>query len=156
MTAHARRATADDVRHLAPLFDRYRQFYGQASDIALACTFLANRLGNDESVVLLAQDGETLLGFTQLYPSFSSVRARRTWILNDLFVATDARRRGIASLLLRSAAEFARGEGALRLELETNHDNQGAQALYRSLGWIAFDESLRFHLPLHEPVRLHT
>ncbi len=154
MTALVRRATADDVEHLAPLFDRYRMFYGQASDLTLASNFLTERLTGDESLVLLAQDGDALLGFTQLYPSFSSVRARRTWILNDLFVAATARRRGVASLLLQSAAHFARGDGALRLELETDRDNTGAQALYRSLGWIEFDESLRFHLPLQAQVSL--
>lgn len=152
MTAPVRQASADDVERLAPLFDLYRGFYGQASDMLLASSFLAERLERDESVVLLAQEGVTTLGFTQLYPSFSSVRARRTWILNDLFVAASARRRGIASLLLQSAAQFAHGNGALRLELETDRDNHGAQALYRSLGWIEFDDTLRFHLPLHEQV----
>ncbi len=148
MSALVRRATADDVEHLAPLFDLYRVFYGQPSDLALASDFLTERLTGNESVVLLAQDGDALPGFTQLYPSFSSVRARRTWILNDLFVAATARRRGVASRLLHSAAQFARGDGALRLELETDRDNAGAQALYRSLGWLEYDDSLRFHLPL--------
>ncbi len=154
MTALVRRATTNDVELLAPLFDRYRVFYGQASDMPLASSFLTERLTRDESVVLLAQDGDALLGFTQIYPSFSSVRVRRTWILNDLFVAANARRRGVASLLLQSAARFARDDGALRMELETDRDNDGAQALYRSLGWIEFDESLRFHLLLQAQVSL--
>lgn len=154
MTALVRQATPDDVEHLALLFDRYRVFYGQAPDMTLASKFLTERLERGESVVLLAQDGDALLGFTQLYPSFSSVRARRTWILNDLFVDATARRRGVASLLLKWAAHFARGDGALRLELETDRDNTAAQALYRSLGWIEFHESLRFHLPLQTQVSL--
>ena len=148
MTPTVLRATVGDVERLAPLFDLYRQFYRQPSDLALASCFLAQRLVRGESVVLLACDGEAVPGFTQLYPSFSSVHAQRTWILNDLFVAPGARRRGIARLLLQSAAEFAREDGALRLELETDRDNAAAQSLYRRVGWVEYDDSLRFHLPL--------
>lgn len=148
MTATVRRATADDIERLAPLFDLYRGFYEQPSDLSLASAFLTERLSCNESVVLLACEHDALPGFTQLYPSFSSVRARRTWILNDLFVAAGARRRGIARLLLQAAAQFARADGALRLELETDPANLAAQSLYRSLGWMEYDDSLRFHLPL--------
>lgn len=154
MTASVRRATQSDVERLAPLFNCYRGFYGQAPDLALASGFLTQRMERDESVVLLAREGDAVHGFIQLYPSFSSVSARRTWILNDLFVAEHARRRGIASLLLQSAASFARADGALRLELETDRGNAAAQALYRSLGWVEYDESLRFHLPLQAQVGL--
>ncbi len=148
MSVAVRRADSGDVQALAPLFDTYRGFYGQPSDLALANGFLAQRLGRGDSVVLVAGEEQALLGFTQLYPSFSSVQARRTWILNDLFVEASARRRGIGRLLLRAAADFARSDGALRLELETDHDNAAAQALYESLGWARYDHSQRYHLPL--------
>ena len=88
------------------------------------------------------------VGFTQLYPAFSSVSASRVWILNDLLVLPEARRMGVARALLSSAAEFARADGALRLELETDHDNASAQALYRAMGWVPYDGTLRFRLPL--------
>lgn len=154
MNTQVRRGTTGDIQQLAPLFDLYRRFYGQATDLKLASCFLTERLERSESVLLLAHAGDTLLGFTQLYPSFSSVHARRTWILNDLFVTAYARRRGVARQLLQSAAGFARQDGALRLELETDHDNAAAQALYRGLGWVEFDQSLRFHLPLQAQVGL--
>ncbi len=143
------RATLDDLDALAPLFDGYRGFYAQASDPELARDFLRARLGNGESVVFLATlDDGAPAGFTQLYPMFSSVRAARTWVLNDLFVAPAARRHGVARALLDAAARFARDDGAIRLELETTPDNLQAQALYRAHGWQAYDGTLRFHLPL--------
>lgn len=148
MTLCVRRATVEDVEALAPMFDNYRVFYQQASDLDLARAFLRQRLQRGESVVLLVLDGADALGFTQLYPAYSSVYAQRTWILNDLFVAPDARRRGAARALLDAAAVFAREDGALRLELETDRDNHDAQALYRNLGWTEYDETLRFRLPL--------
>lgn len=143
------RATVDDVDTIAPLFDLYRVFYGKPSDPALARDFIHARLTRGESVILLASsvDGAAV-GFTQLYPAFSSVNAVRTWILNDLLVLPDARRSGVARALLSAAADFARADGALRLELETDHDNVTAQALYRAMGWTPYDGTLRFRLSL--------
>jgi GNAT superfamily N-acetyltransferase len=149
MTASVRRATRDDLDALVPLFDGYRGFYGQPSALLLARDFLAARLQRDESVIFLATaEDNAPAGFTQLYPMFSSVRAARVWILNDLFVAAHARKRGVARALLDAATDFARGDGAIRLELETTPDNHEAQALYRAQGWQAYDGTLRFHLPL--------
>lgn len=129
-------ATIHDLDALVPLFDGYRQFYRQAADPARARAFLAERFRHHESLILLARDeaGESL-GFTQLYPLFSSVRAVRSYLLNDLFVSPHARRQGVAAALLQAAAEQARLLGAADLSLSTAQDNTAAQALYESLGW---------------------
>lgn len=148
MTITVHRAASTDLEALVPLFDGYRMFYGRPSDHALARDFLQQRLQRAESVVLLAKHDGRAAGFTQLYPMFSSVSAARLWVLNDLFVAADARQLGVARALLAAATDFARDDGALRLELETTPDNQAAQALYRATGWRSYDETLRFHLPL--------
>lgn len=136
MSFQIRQATSLDLDALAPLFDGYRQFYGQPSDLARAHDFLAERIRQHESVILLArgEHGEAL-GFTQLYPLFSSVRTVRTWLLNDLFVIAPARRQGVAAALLGAAADHARALGAASLSLSTALDNAPAQALYESLGW---------------------
>lgn len=129
-------ASLADLDSLAPLFDGYRQFYGQPADLGKAHSFLAERIERGESLILLARDEAGAgAGFTQLYPLFSSVRAVRTWLLNDLFVASASRRRGVAAALLKAAAEQARERGAASLSLSTALDNAPAQALYESLGW---------------------
>jgi ribosomal protein S18 acetylase RimI-like enzyme len=130
-----RRAIVADLPALAPLFDAYRRFYGQAGDVARAEAFLRERLQRGESVVLLAERDGAVAGFTQLYPMFSSVRTARLWILNDLFVAGHARRGGVARALLDAAAAFARDDGARGIMLETARDNAPARALYRAAGW---------------------
>jgi GNAT superfamily N-acetyltransferase len=79
--------------------------------------------------------GAHALGFTQLFPSFSSGRAAPIYILNDLFVTPIARRRGVATQLLRRAAEFGRAEGAVCMRLSTEIGNHEAKTLYESLGW---------------------
>lgn len=135
-------ATTHDVDTIAPLFDAYRQFYGQASDLGLAKRFLEERCRLGESAILLAEEDGELAGFTQLYPSFSSTRAARIYVLNDLYVAASHRRRGVGRLLLQEAARYGADKGAIRLTLSTAHANIPAQRLYESLGWT-LDEKFR-------------
>jgi GNAT superfamily N-acetyltransferase len=136
MSFQIRQATIHDLDLLVPLFDGYRQFYAQPSDLALARTFLCERFAHHESLILIAcDDRNNGLGFTQLYPLFSSVRAVRIYLLNDLFVASGARRRGVASALLDASVECARAVGAASLSLSTAIDNLPAQTLYESQGW---------------------
>jgi ribosomal protein S18 acetylase RimI-like enzyme len=129
---------------LVPLFDAYRVFYEQPSDPSSARNYLQERLNNRESVVFLARHKDKGLGFTQLYPSFTSIRMRRLWILYDLYVIPEARRQGIGRALLEKARHFAAESGAHRLELSTAKDNLSAQALYESLGYMR-DEDFYFY-----------
>ena len=78
------RATLEHLGEVAPLFDLYRQFYEQPPDLEGAREFVRERLERGESVIFLARAGERPAGFTQLYPSFSSVSMRRLWNLKDL------------------------------------------------------------------------
>jgi ribosomal protein S18 acetylase RimI-like enzyme len=152
MSIAVRRADANDLDALTGLFDAYRQFYKQPSDVVAARTFLVERIAHDESVVLIAEHEANAIGFVQLYPLFSSVRLGRTWLLNDLYVAPQARRLGAARALLDAACAFARERGALGLELETGAGNLSAQALYRSAGW-KLGENLHFQIDFadHHP-----
>ena len=129
------RATVADVALLAPLFDQYRQFYQKAPDLERATQFVAQRLQNGESVVMLAFAGATPVGFCQLYPTFCSVEAATIFVLYDLFVATTARQTGAGRALLRCAQDYARAAGAVRLDLSTAKTNLKAQALYESEAW---------------------
>ena len=130
-----RQATVADLDLLVPLFDAYRQFYRQPSDAGRAHRFLLDRFEHNQSVIFLAFDEGTAVGFTQLYPSFSSGALARIFVLNDLFVEQTCRRRGAASALLAAAAQYGRAVGAIRLVLSTETGNLGAQALYERVGW---------------------
>ena len=146
-----RRATASDrdVALIAPMFDLYRQFYGKPADPKLAETFVRDRLRANESVIFIAVagdgDAEGALGFVQLYPSFSSVSAFRLWVLNDLFVASPARRSGVGRALMEAARRHAVETGAKRLTLETVAENEAAWSLYEELGYVVHDPSARFY-----------
>jgi GNAT superfamily N-acetyltransferase len=131
-----RQATIGDLNLVAPLFDAYRQFYRKPADFMLAKQFLLERFQHNESILFVAiGEGGAALGFTQLFPSFSSGAAARILILNDLFVVPNARRAGVGRLLLRAAADYGKAVGAVRLTLSTEVTNKSAQALYESEGW---------------------
>jgi len=134
-TLSVRQAVLSDLNALIPLFDRYRQFYGKASDPAAARSFLSDRFNHGESTLFIAEKDTVAMGFAQLYPCFSSVSLARTFILNDLFVDVRYRRQGIAKLLIEAATEYAASLGAIRMTLSTAIANTEAQALYQAAGW---------------------
>ena len=145
-----RQATIADLNLLVPLFDAYRQFYRQPSEPERARRFLLERFEHNQSVIFLAFQ-DAAIGFTQLYPSFSSGAMARIFILNDLFVASEARGRGAGSALLQSAAQYARAVGALRLVLSTEVTNTTAQSVYEHLGWKRDTAFCVYQLALHPP-----
>jgi ribosomal protein S18 acetylase RimI-like enzyme len=148
-----RRATAADLEAVAPLFDGYRQFYRRPPDLAAARAFLAERFARDDSVIFVATiDGDSRpVGFTQLYPVFSSVSLGRAWILNDLFVDPGARGRGVGEALLERARRHGIETGALYLELATEQTNRLAQRLYERLGWVRERRFDHYELDLRSP-----
>jgi ribosomal protein S18 acetylase RimI-like enzyme len=149
MSISIRPAAPPDLDQLVPLFDGYRQFYGKSSDPTLARRFLGDRLTEKDSLVLIAEEPDrSAIGFAQLYPTFSSVRAARIFILNDLFVLPAARGRGAGSRLLESAAAVARASGAVRLKLSTAITNVSAQRLYEAMGWKRDEEFYEYGLSL--------
>lgn len=127
-------ASGKDLPKLVPLFDQYRIFYKQESDLEAADRFLKDRFQNQECMVFLAELDQLMVGFTLLYKSFSSVGMRPFFVLNDLYVSPDYRQKGIGRMLLEHAQDFCRSLGYKGLALETATDNP-AQKLYEKLGW---------------------
>ena len=148
MPISIRHATIHDLDAIVPLFDAYRGFYGRPSDLARARAFLAERFQHHESIIFLALDAGDAVGFTQLYPVFSSVSCTRKYLLNDLFVVPASRGSGAARALLVAAADFARAQGAASLSLSTGVGNAVAQRLYESLGWTRDESFYEYNLVL--------
>jgi GNAT superfamily N-acetyltransferase len=129
------RAEKEHIPELVPLLDGYRMFYKQASDKPKVKSFLEDRFQNKESIIFLALVSGKPAGFTQLYPSFSTVGLQPVLILNDLYVASEYRNRGIGKDLLTWAQEYCKKNSFKGLALETAIDNP-AQKLYEQLGWL--------------------
>lgn len=151
MSLQAIRANTEHLDAVATLFDGYRGFYGQPSNLAQSRTFIAERMAGNESAIFLVEDESSqALGFVQLYPTFSSIDAHRTWLLSDLFTTPAARGRGVGRLLMNTARDFALQTGAKGLVLETATNNFTAQGLYESLGWVRNTDYYTYNLDLRE------
>jgi GNAT superfamily N-acetyltransferase len=124
----------EDIEQLVILFDEYRQFYAQNSNIEKAKAFLQERMDKNESIIFVAENDNKLVGFIQLYPTFSSVSMMRDIIMNDLYVFPEYRRKGIGKALLETAKTFCKDQNCKGLWVETANDNP-ARHLYERLGW---------------------
>jgi ribosomal protein S18 acetylase RimI-like enzyme len=140
-------ATPEHIDQLAPMFDTYRVFYDQESDLDASRSFLLDRMVNGESSVFLALDPQGRgAGFTQLFPTFSSISVQRVWVLNDLYVMPFARRQGVAEALLERALQHAEDTGAKELQLATAVDNAAAIALYEKMGFARDEDFYHYFL----------
>lgn len=148
MTIEIKRINSFESNLVIQLFDKYRVFYKQPSNIALATNFIQSRLDNNESVIFVAivKDENQIIpiGFTQLYPKFSSGKAIKIWILNDLFVEPEYRKQSTGENLIKTALKYAKEDGASYVELSTAVDNYNAQNLYESIGFIRQNPSSEF------------
>jgi ribosomal protein S18 acetylase RimI-like enzyme len=141
-------AQIEDLEEVSKLFDQYRVFYNQSSDIDAARLFLQNRLQHGDSKIFVARTDQRIVGFTQLYPSFSSVSMKTVWILNDLFVEKSSRNKGVAKSLIGTAENFGRATNAVRIILSTQVANITAQSLYESLGYSKNEDFYHYALQL--------
>lgn len=130
-----RMAEESDVPLIAPLFNAYREFYGQNSDLDGARDCISENLVLSRSTIFLFEEDAAVVGFTQLYPAFCSVEMKPFYVLYDLFVASNHRTKGVGSALLNHAHDWARSQGAFRVVLETAHTNTTAQSVYEGLGY---------------------
>jgi len=130
-----RKASLNDIGQLSRLFDAYRVFYKKDADVAGAKKFLSERIQNNESEIFVAEIDNSLVGFVQLYPLFSSTRMKRLWLLNDLFVDSKHRGKNISVLLMEKAKEFAIQTNSCGLILETAKTNDIGNSLYPRTGF---------------------
>jgi GNAT superfamily N-acetyltransferase len=101
-----------------------------------------------EGVQLIARAADgAALGFATVFWTWSTTRAARIGVMNDLFVAPEARGAGggrVGEALIAACAERCRAHGAVSLTWQTALDNARAQALYDRVGarrsqWLDYD-----------------
>lgn len=133
------------IEEASKLFNEYRIFYKQNSDLDLQKKFLTERIKNKESEIFIATNNEKSVGFMQLYKSFSSVSLRKILILNDLYIEESFRKMGVGKILIEQAKNFAKESNITKITLSTGIENYAAQKLYenngykRNLGYFVYD-----------------
>lgn len=140
----------EDLADLLPLLVDYCVFYETAPPpdqlAALSRALVADP--EHEGVQLIARDDAgQAIGFATIYWSWSTTRAFRLAVMNDLFVSESARGGGVGRALIDACAERARARGCGALEWQTAPDNETAQRLYDTTGaqrstWITYDLTL--------------
>lgn len=131
-----------DLASLSELFDGYRVFYQKESDIDSARNFLDERLKNKDSKIFVCETTENkLVGFVQLFPLFSSTRMEKMWLLNDLFVNSKYRGKGISVRLIERAKKLVTDTSACAMFLETEKSNLIGNQLYPKTGFELNEES---------------
>jgi GNAT superfamily N-acetyltransferase len=138
-----------DLPELLPLMRGYCDFYAVSpsdeSLLELARSLIADP--DHEGVQLVARDEEgEALGFATIFWTWSTLKAARIGVMNDLFVRSEARGKGVAEALIEACRERSRRHGAVELGWQTATDNDRAQAVYERVGarrsqWV--DYSLR-------------
>lgn len=141
-------AAIEDLEGVSNLFNLYRLFYQQTSDLEGANAYIKERLENKDSVIFVVKNKHGYVGFTQLYPTFSSISMKKAWILNDLYVAAEARKQGIAEMLLQNVKAYAIETGAKSISLSTAPDNYTAQRLYEKNGYKKDSKFYQYELSL--------
>ncbi|MGE7090560.1 GNAT family N-acetyltransferase [Lysinibacillus sp. NPDC048646] len=136
--------TPETIVDAVPLFSAYRLFYGQQKNDQEAERFLTERFTKKESILFLAYLDEQAVGFVQLYPTFSSVVMKKAFILNDLYVAEHARKRGVAQCLIEQCYAYCEQHDARYISLETATSNLRAQKLYDKIGMRIDNEVLHY------------
>jgi ribosomal protein S18 acetylase RimI-like enzyme len=147
-----RKATLKDLDQLAELFDQYVIFYKKPSDYEKHKEYLKERIENNEATIFIACDDANLdkiIGFALIYVTFSSLALNKILILNDLFVDSSIRKKGIGEKLILKTVEFAKELGSNIIRLRTAKSNTVAQGLYNKMGFIREDYLYSYDLTVN-------
>jgi len=129
--------TEADLPDLLPLMRGYCDFYevDPSDDALLAMSRELIADPDKEGLQLIArtEDGRAV-GFATIFWTWSTLSASRIGVMNDIFVAADARGSGAAARLIEGCADRCRGRGVTQLGWTTAHDNVRAQTLYDRVG----------------------
>jgi GNAT superfamily N-acetyltransferase len=129
-------SSESQVQRLLPLMRAYCAFYHAAPHDAALVTMARALVAdpNHEGVQFLATDGESDVGFATLFWSWETTISSRVGVMNDLFVASGSRGRGVSSALIAACVQRCREHGAARMIWQTARDNARAQAVYDHIG----------------------
>ena len=134
-----RKATIKDLDQLTALFDQYLLFYKKPSNVEKHKSYLRERIENNEAIIFMAFDDELTekaIGFTLIYPTFSSILLNKILILNDLYVDSTIRNNGTGEKLILKTVELAKELDVKLVRLRTAKNNIIAQGLYHKMGFV--------------------
>ena len=139
-----RQATIQDLPKIVPIFDSYREYFGQQKDPVMMEQFLFDKFEHFESFIFIAQLQGEVVGFAQLYPVFSSLTLQRVWLLKDFFIEEEFRGGGVGTLLFATVKEFTLLTKSKGIELSVEHTNKKAWNFWEKKGF-KMDQEFRYY-----------
>lgn len=140
--------TRGEIEALAQIFDQYRAHYGKDSDTSRSACWLDENLSASRLRAFVAEDNGRFVGFAITIEVPASLRLAHFWQIRDLFVLPTHRRLGVGRAVLASVRAAAIASGALRLDLQTEEDNDPALRLYAGSGYTLIKGYRSLTLPL--------
>ena len=138
MAVDVRVVTEEDLGELMPLMRGYCDFYGTETPdedlLTMATTLIEEPEHDGLQFIARDRDSGRALGFATLFWSWSTLGGGRIGVMNDLFVAPEARRRGVGEMLIEACQVAVRERDARELTWQTALDNTTAQSLYDRVG----------------------
>lgn len=137
MSCTIRQARPTDIADLVRLCREMEVHY--QGDEAIGAETIRQRLtqwfnDNRDSVMLVAVSNDQVVGHAVICPLFPAGDLSTAWFLKDIFVAGAARGQGIGEQLIKACAHETVRRNGSRLDLTVDAGNEGARALYESLG----------------------
>ncbi|MBP1556757.1 MAG: GNAT family N-acetyltransferase [Oscillospiraceae bacterium] len=130
-----READINDLTQVIKIVMKYREFYGvNEQDKAAVTQFIKARMENEQSKIFIAEEAGEVVGFIQLYPSYSTVSLKPQWILNDFFVDPVCREKGCGRKLMDFVKDYF-SDKAKGFILVTDKTNHTANSFYDKNGW---------------------
>ena len=130
--------------------NEYRVFCGYEKSTKDTKEFFGHLIQGKKAKIFIAiSENDDVMGFINLYPSFSTLALGKILILNDLCVYSKFRRLGVAQALIEEALKFAKHSGAIRIELKTETTNINAQQLYSRIGFKEDVENIHYRVPIN-------
>ncbi|MEC0229953.1 GNAT family N-acetyltransferase [Paenibacillus alba] len=138
MTFYLRNAQANDVNHLTELMYEYIVgFYQKPRPATEKVHALIQTLMDEQKGIqfVAEQDGK-LIGFATLYFAFSTMKADKITIMNDLFVLEQFRHTEVEAELFVHCQNYSRDHGYAYMSWITAPENKRAQHLFDKLGGV--------------------
>jgi GNAT superfamily N-acetyltransferase len=136
MTLIVRTVVPNDKNQLSELMYQYIvDFYKRPKPpIEKIHHLIATLSEKNIGIQFVAEHDSKLVGFATLYFSFSTTKAEKITIMNDLFIVEDTRGTGVAQELFKTCENFTKENGYAHMSWVTASDNKRAQRFYEKLG----------------------
>ncbi len=146
MSIRIEKAAPENIPQIIALMREFAEYEKLLDSFEVTEERLRIALFGDEKVAeaIIALDGETAIGYAIFFPYFATFRGQRGIYLEDIYLTTAARGRGVGEMMLKYIAKIAKQRGFERIDFQVLEWNASAIGFYERLGAERNDEERHF------------